>query len=700
MAMEPSGSTRKKGEVPLVMQSEAAECGLACLAMLSRWYGHQIDIAYLRQKFGNVSRGMSMAGIAQCAESLKLTNSAYSTTAHDLGSWSGPPLLLHWKGNHFVILDRIDDGRFLINDPAIGRVSLTQAELEHGLSGAVLLVEPSDQFEPIKAKGIGNRLKLLPRTDELNKALFQLFVTSLGVEILSLLLPWQIKLVIDRSITVNDLSLLRHSAVVFSLTVALLFCLSILRNRFTNNLNVKVSNNWSLHFIGHVIRLPFWHIHGRSLGDLLSRLTSVGAIQFSLTTHVVDIGLGLVSIVVLAWLLIISSLELSIVVVLVVIALVVIRAIIYPVTLRLNEVCVAQDAMRHGEVADTLRGIQQIKVAGAYLRRMVRLTSKHSLIAKTELRLKNYMSFHASTVQVILSVQRVTLVAFGAVLVMESRLTVGALVAFMAYSEMFAWRTTNIIEKVAELKLLRVHVGRVSDLLSQEPDPLPSAAPTRISFDPPSIRTVELGYKFPHEKRWILRGLNIEVNAGEIVAIVGPSGVGKSTLANLLLGLLNPTEGRIEVNGIVLDSDLDLREQYKEMVSAVMQDDMLFAGSVLDNIVFEEESPDMARVVEVAAALGIHDAIQSMPMAYDTFVGEMGSALSGGQRQRLLVARALYKRPLFLILDEATSNLDLESEIIVNRAVRSFGATTLVIAHRPETIACTDRVICLTPTLN
>ncbi|MCW0014530.1 ATP-binding cassette domain-containing protein, partial [Burkholderia pseudomallei] len=186
-------------------------------------------------------------------------------------------------------------------------------------------------------------------------------------------------------------------------------------------------------------------------------------------------------------------------------------------------------------------------------------------------------------------------------------------------------------------------------------------------------------------------GCSFSIAPGESVALVGPSGQGKTTMAKLLLGLLAPEHGSVHVDGV------DIRKlglhPYRDRIGCVMQDDILFAGSIADNIGFFDPQPDDARIEEAARLAQIHDDIVAMPMGYQSLVGDMGSSLSGGQRQRVLLARAFYRRPAILVLDEATSHLDIERERLINDAVRAMNVTRIIIAHRPETIRSADRVI-------
>jgi ATP-binding cassette subfamily B protein RaxB len=292
--------------------------------------------------------------------------------------------------------------------------------------------------------------------------------------------------------------------------------------------------------------------------------------------------------------------------------------------------------------------------------------------------------------------ERVLVIWMGAVLVLDQALTVGMLLAFVAYKEQFSTRVGALIDKWAELKMLKVQGERLADIVLSEPEAQHPGVP-RAAADsdgaPPRIELRGVGFRYSDSEGEVLRGVNLTIEPGESVAIVGVSGCGKTTLIKLMLGILKPAEGQVLIGGRQLDAVGS--SAWRAMVGTVMQDEPLFAGSIADNISFFDSRPDMEGVIECARLAAVHEEIAALPMAYYTLIGDMGATLSGGQKQRVLLARALYKRPRILFLDEATSALDVERERLVNQAVRRLRLTRVIVAHRPETIASADRVVVL-----
>ena len=275
---------------------------------------------------------------------------------------------------------------------------------------------------------------------------------------------------------------------------------------------------------------------------------------------------------------------------------------------------------------------------------------------------------------------------------MENTLSVGMLMAFSSYAGTFSSRVTNLIGHAVELKMLGLHGERLADIALEEAEPL-AEVETDLQRIRPCIALRNIGFRYAEGEPWILRHLDFEIAAGESIAIVGPSGCGKSTLIKILLGLLPPTEGEVLIDGIPIRR-LGL-SVYQQLIGAVIQDDSLLAGSISENISFFAPDFDQGRMEACARTAAIHEEILSMPMGYQSIVGEMGSSLSSGQKQRVLLARALYKQPKLLILDEATSHLDALNEQRIVQAIAPLNLTKIQVAHRAETVACAQRVIAL-----
>jgi ATP-binding cassette subfamily B protein RaxB len=280
-----------------------------------------------------------------------------------------------------------------------------------------------------------------------------------------------------------------------------------------------------------------------------------------------------------------------------------------------------------------------------------------------------------------------------ALAVLKQEFTIGMLFAFLSYQDQFSQRTAALIDRILDLRMLRLHGERVADIVFTHEEVLgPALNPWQEPIEA-SLTCTDLSYRYADAEPLVLNRLCLHIPQGQCVAVTGVSGCGKTTLARLLLGLIEPESGQVLAGGIPLRrvGVANLRA----MVGTVMQDDGLLAGSIAENIDFFETMPDPKQVESCARLAGLHEEIEQMPMGYNTLIGDLGQGLSGGQKQRLLLARALYKQPRILILDEATSQLDVASERLVNQAIANLSLTRILIAHRPETIAMAERVVVL-----
>jgi len=339
---------------------------------------------------------------------------------------------------------------------------------------------------------------------------------------------------------------------------------------------------------------------------------------------------------------------------------------------------------------ESLRGMQSLKVAGEESQRRATYDNLMHDTVNHDIRLARMNLGFTGASELVFGIERIAVIWIGALLALSNVFSVGMLVAYLAYKDQFAQRVSALIDKWVEFRMLRLHEERLADIVLTPPEDhgglpeLPPPVDTRIEVE-------NLSFRYADGEPWVLKECSFTIEHGESAAIVGASGCGKTTLVKLLLGLLTPTAGTIRIGGYDL-AKIGPRN-IRAIVGAVMQDDQLFAGSIADNISFFSQDLDQARIEHAAQLASIHDEIAAMPMGYHSLIGDMGSSLSGGQKQRIILARALYREPKLLFLDEATSHLDVIRGRVVNDAVRQLKLTKVIVAHRAETIASADRVL-------
>ncbi|MFL9584465.1 peptidase domain-containing ABC transporter [Stenotrophomonas sp. AB1(2024)] len=673
----------------VIVQSEAAECGLACLAMVASAHGNRVGLRELRRRHSLSLKGASLAQIIGIAEKMHLMSRPLRLELEHVGELQ-LPCILHWDLNHFVVLARVGKRGLTVLDPACGKRTMPIGEFSRHFTGIALELTPSTEFAQAAPAPAVSLSQLTGRITGLWRAIALILVLSLALQVFVLLAPFFMQWIVDHVLIAADRDLLTVLGVGFLLALLLQVSIGFLRGWAVIHLSSRLGLQWTGNVFSHLLKLPLDFYEKRHLGDITSRMGSVQAIQHTLTTSFMEALIdGLMAVVTLAMMLLYSW-KLAMITLLAVVLYTAGRILAFRPLRSGTEQQLIAAAHQQSHLLESIRGAQSIKVAG---RESLRRSGYFNLLNDTvnrEVTLARFGVVFSGTNQLIFGVERIAVVWIGAILAMQSIFSVGMLIAYLAYKDQFAQRMAGLIDKWMEFRMLRLHCERLSDIVLTEPEKLDSGTST---VQPASMRLEvdNLSFRYAPDEPWVIRNLSLAVEPGESVAVVGSSGCGKTTLVKLLLGLLVPTEGEVRLGGVPL-AKVGV-ESYRKLVGAVMQDDQLFAGSISGNISFEDDGVDDERVRIAAELAAVHRDISAMPMGYSSLIGDMGTTLSGGQKQRVILARALYRQPALLFLDEATSHLDVECEKLVSDAVRKLDLTRVIIAHRPETIASADRVL-------
>jgi len=677
--------------LPVVLQTETAECGLACLAMVASYHGLATDLPALRRRFSLSLKGATLSFLMQAAGQLELGSRPLRVELEELPLLR-TPCILHWDLNHFVVLARADARRAVIHDPARGVRVLPMAEVSRHFTGVVLELAPTGGFERRDERRRVRLRELTGRVRGLKRSAAQVLVLALALQAFALASPFFMQWVVDGAVVSADRDLLSVLALGFLLLLAVQAAVAAARGWVVLYLSTSLNLQWLANVFSHLLRLPVAYFEKRHLGDVVSRFNSVTAIQRTLTSGFVEAVIdGVMALATLA-MMALYSVWLTAIALAAMAVYGALRWAFYAPLKRAQEEHLVHAARQHSHFIETVRGVQSIKLFGRADERCARWLNLAVDAANRDATGQKLALAFRSANLLVFGAERIAVVWLGAMLVLDDAFTVGMLFAFVSYKEQFSARISGLIDKAIELKMLGVQAERLADIVLAEPEPPAPVAPLAPGADA-SIEVRDLSFRYADSEPLVLQGCSLRIGCGESVAIVGPSGGGKTTLLKLMLGLLAPTDGSVRVGGVDIHK-LGV-DTYRRMVGTVMQDDQLFAGSIAENIAFFDPAPDHARIEHAARLAAIHDEIVAMPMQYNTLVGDMGAALSGGQRQRILLARALYKQPRILFLDEATSALDIGREKAVNDAIRALKLTRVLIAHRPETIASADRVIVL-----
>jgi ATP-binding cassette subfamily B protein RaxB len=676
--------------LPLLLQTEAAECGLASLGMIACFHGHRVDLAALRRRFTVSLKGATLAYLMQAAGRLHLAPRPLRLELDELPQLR-VPCILHWDLNHFVVLKSADARGAVIHDPAFGVRRLGTADVSAHFTGIALELTPTTEFRHEDERRRVRLRDLMGPVTGLKRSMAQVFGLALALQAMALVSPFYLQWCVDGAVVSGDRDLLTVLGLGFLMLAVLQVMLSALRSWVVLYLGTTLNLQWLANVFSHLLRLPVSFFEKRHLGDIVSRFGAVNTIQRTLTSSFVEALIdGVMALATLAMMLF-YSVPLTMVALCAVATYGLLRWWFYEPLRRATEEHIVHTAKQQSHFLETVRGVQSIKLFGRQDERRARWLNLVVDAANQDVVVQKLALAFRSANGLVFGVERVAIVWIGSLAVLDSAFSVGMLFAFVSYKEQFSSRVGGLIDKMIDLRMLGLQAERLADIVLTPPE---QDAPALLADAiEPSVELRNVSFRYSDTEPFVLVDCSFSVRAGECVAIVGASGGGKTTLVKVLLGLLAPTDGKVLAGGV--DIQKMGIERYRKLVGTVMQDDQLFAGSIGDNISFFDPGARPEDIERVARLAAVHDEIAAMPMAYNTLIGDMGTALSGGQRQRILLARALYKEPRILFLDEATSALDVNKERAVNDAVRSLNLTRIIIAHRPETIASAERVIVL-----
>ncbi len=694
--------------LPLIRQTESAECGLACLAMMACWHGFQTDLPTLRERFSISTQGMTLQRLIECAAGIRLSSRAVRLEPEDLKSLT-LPCILHWNMNHFVVLHKVRRSRLVIHDPDKGKMILSLQDAGKHFTGVALELMPASDFTVRDERKKIQLRQLTGKTPGLLAAMSRIIIFALSLEILALGSPLLNQLVIDEVLVAADQSLLTVVIIALLLLSLTQMLLSLARQWASITLSVNFNMQWTARVFHHLVRLPLAWFDARSRGSINARFEAVDTIQQALTTQVLEGILDVLLVVTALCMMLLYSPEMTLIAVLAAVIYGVLRALWYPSLRQSAEDAWDAGARESGHFLETLNGILSLRINGVTTHREAAWLNLNVTRRNTQLRQSRQLMCYDIVHTLTGSVVSAIILWKGAGEVLNGTFTVGMLVAYLSYQMRFSSSISSLTDKFFAWRMLDVYNERLADIVltptegyqqqtvqdDSSTSIVPSIFQDRVAEDtdlPLSLAHIIFSHKGSNMP--ILRGVSLTLQPGEVVAITGKSGCGKSTLVKLILGIHIPDEGTIRTFGIPhIHPDYF---QIRRRIGTVLQEDHLFRGSIADNIIFFSEDRNHKRMIQCARLALIESDVMAMPMGYQTLIGETGGGLSGGQKQRILLARALYKKPGFLLLDEATSHLDVESEIQISRTLRQLKIPVLLIAHRPETIASADRVLCLT----
>ncbi|HHU6369154.1 TPA: peptidase domain-containing ABC transporter [Klebsiella pneumoniae] len=681
---------RWRRRVPVIHQTETSECGLACLAMICGHFGKNIDLISLRRKFNLSARGANLAGINSIAEQLGMVTRALSLELDELGALK-TPCILHWDFSHFVVLVSVKRNRYVLHDPARGRRNVGLEEMTRYFTGVALEVWPGSEFSEETTQNRIQLRSLINSIYGIKSTLAKIFCLSVVIEAINLVMPVGTQLVMDHAIPAGDRGLLTLISAGLMFFILLRAATGMLRAWSSLVMGTLINVQWQSGLFNHLLRLPLAYFERRKLGDIQSRFGSLDTLRATFTTSVVGAIMDSIMVVGVFVMMLLYGGYLTWIVLGFTTVYVLIRLVTYGYYRQISEETLVRAARASSYFMETLYGIATVKIQGMAERRGTHWLNLKIDAINSGIKLTKMDLFFGGINTFVAACDQVAILWLGTSLVIDNQMTIGMFVAFGSFRGQFSDRVASLTNFLLQLRMMSLHNERIADIALHEKEEKKPELDIVADMTPVSLETTDLSYRYDSQSAPVFSGLYLSVTPGESVAITGTSGAGKTTLMKVLCGLFEPDSGKVLVNGT------DIRQlginNYHRMIACVMQDDRLFSGSIRENICGFSEEMDEAWMIECARASYIHDVIMKMPMGYETLIGELGEGLSGGQKQRIFIARALYRRPGILFMDEATSSLDTESERFVNVAIRNMNITRVIIAHRETTLRTVDRTI-------
>ncbi len=677
--------------LPMTLQSEAAECGLACLSMVANYHGDRRSLAQMRARYAISMRGVSLRTIMEIAAAIQLNPRALKLEQGDLRHLQCPAVL-HWDMQHFVVLRHVRNNQYMIHDPAVGRRKLSVNQLSKHFTGVALELQPTQHFTPTPRQRPLSLFQFWQSATGLKRSLGLLFTLSALLQLAAIASPYYLQTIIDDVLLSDNRDLLFTLAAGFALLLLMELGLTIVRRSLILTMSTRLQLQLSANVFRHLLRLPMDYFSKRHTGDVVSRFGSLAHIREFVTVGLVTAVLdGLMALMTLAVMCLYSPL-LAVVTVAALSLYLVVRLSLLPWVKNETTERIAMAAAEQSHFIETLRAIQPVRL---YQQDSRRQSQWQNLLVETlnrDLRLGKLDIGANAANQLLFGLENIIVIYLAATLVMDNQFTIGMLYAFTAYKTRFSTSVDSLVSRLIEFRMLRVHIDRLADIVLTPALPQPCAlAATPADFTRSALTVERLAYRYGDLEPCVFSNVSFSISPGSTVAIIGPSGSGKSTLLKCLMGLLTPSHGTVYFGPHRVSTGW----AYPQLFASVMQDDTCMNGTLMQNIACFDEPANAEKVQQAARIACIHDEIMAMPMQYQSLIGDMGSALSGGQRQRLLLARALYRQPAALFLDEASSQLDVKNEMVINRHLKSLSVTRIVVAHRPQTIAMADVVYSL-----
>ena len=696
---------------PFYQQPDAMDCGPTCLRMVAKFYGKHFSMNVLRDMTFQTREGVSLLTLSDAAEKIGFRTIGARRGISQLEQIH-LPALLHWNQNHFVVLYKIagkgkKEREYQVADPADGLVKYSSKEFKRFWAttvsddepaGVVLLIEPTPSFyredgEPENRAGLGFLMKYLR---PYRKLITQLLLGFLTGSLLSLLFPFLTQAIVDVGITTNNLSFIVLVLVAQLVLMVSQTAVGFIRSWIMLHVSARVSISLISDFLIKLMKLPVRFFDTKMIGDLRQRIDDNQRIQSFLTTNLVNMSFGIFIFIIYSFVLAYYSWS--------ILAIFYAGSALYVLWIslfmkkrkELDNRRFEEAAANQSNVYQLITGMQEIKLNNCEKQKRWEWERIQARLFRVSVKaLMLHQNQQAGSV-FINQTKNILIIFVAARSVLDGNMTLGMLVAVQFIIGQLNGPIQDFISFVTAAQDARISLDRLGEIHDKENE---EDVATPRNRELPSIKELYIDnlmfqYEGPKSPK-VLEGINLHIPENKVTAIVGPSGSGKTTLIKLLLGFYKPVDGKIRLGDI--DLNQYSMEWWRRNCGVVMQDGFIFSDTIANNIAVGESSPDKSRLLRAVEVANIRETIESLPLRYNTKIGQEGIGLSHGQKQRILIARAVYKDPAFLFFDEATNALDAINEKVIIENLSGFyrGKTVVVVAHRLSTVRGADQIIVL-----
>ncbi|HZH16795.1 MAG TPA: peptidase domain-containing ABC transporter [Archangium sp.] len=679
----------RERRIPLVRQLSEIECGAACLAMVLGYHGKPMRLEEVRQAMGAARDGVSALDILRSARTFGLRGRGVSVDDEAL-HYLPTGTILHWQFSHFVVFEKLGrDGVHLL-DPGHGRRKVSLARFRQCFTGVALLLEPGENFETGKKPRARSAARYALQVLQQSHVLQRIIVVSLILQLFALAVPALTGLIIDRVVPRGDRELLLVVGLGFISLAGFQLLTSLIRSHLLLELRTRMDSNMTLGFLEHLVGLSYSFFQVRAAGDLMQRLNSNATVREILSSSTLSALLdGALVVIYLGLLFLISP-----IMALIVLGLGSLQILILLLSTRRQRALMSEnlevEAKNQSYQIEMLTGIQTLKAFGVEHQAVQRFSESFVNVLNVSLKRGRLTAWVDALTGTLRLVAPLVLLTCGALLVLKGNMSLGTMMGLNALAGALLVPLANLVTTGSQLQLLRSYIERIDDVLDTPPERDASKPGRQVKLQG-GIELDRVSFRYASTSPLVVQEVSVRIEPGQSVAIVGRSGAGKTTLANLLLGLYLPSSGRVLFDGEDL-TELDLHSVRGQM-GVVPQEPTFFSSTLRGNIAITDPTAPLEPIIEAARLAQLHDDVMNMPMGYDTPLVDRGASLSGGQRQRLALARALMQKPAVLLLDEATSSLDAITEARVQQSLASLQSTRVIIAHRLSTVVDADLIL-------